>query len=139
MYPPSSIIIDALLECFPEHATERIIWQFRILLGTSYAVTAATSIFATLTIAYRIYYLTSRFANKKARGNYRYIIEIMVQSASVYTALMLGQAVCGFLTANASDTSPALYLANCYLNALGVIASVSSIQAHLCHQVLIFL
>jgi len=117
------ITLDALFDFLPGYVTHHTAWQYYIIFGTSYSVTAATSLLATLMIAYRIYSFTSRSIKRSRK--YRYINEIMVQSVSVYTALMIGQALSVFLTPSTSSINPTAYIANCYLTALGTLASVS--------------
>ena len=116
------IIINGLLDALPGYATDQTYRQFSILLGTFYSVTAITSLWATLTIAYRIHSSTRNF--NKRKHAYTYIIDIIIQSASVYSALMLAQAIC-FFASHGKDTNPTLDLASEYLTALGVVSSVS--------------
>lgn len=119
----SAIVFDGLITALPEYATEHTIRQYNIIFGTSYSVTAATSTLATLIIAYRIHTLTSNAV--KQRQKYGYIIEIIVQSVSVYTAFTMGQAVCFFVGSIDSTLNHSLYIAISFFTALGVIASVS--------------
>ena len=115
--------MEIMLDCLPGFATLTTSGQYNIILGTTYSVTAATSVLATLAIAYRIYSFTSHSMEK--RSNYSYIIEIMVQSVSVYTVLILGQAVCLFLSFASNGEETMASLVSFYVSAFGTIASVS--------------
>jgi len=117
------LIVNGLLQCWGGYATAHNAWEYNILLATWYALTATTSALATIIIAYRIYSFTSQLV--RSRRSYRSITEIMIQSVSVYTALMLGQALCVFLTASEVYASPTLYLVGNYLNAFATISTVS--------------
>lgn len=92
------------------------------MYGTLFSVTAATSILATLIIAYQIYSLTVDFSRHK---RYWYIVEIMVQSVVIYSVLMLAQAICLFLNPGYFNEKPELYIVEGYFTTLGGISSVS--------------
>jgi len=117
-----TIILESLNHFLPGYASNSTFRQNAIIFGALLSVTAATSIMATLIIAYQIYSLTS---NSKSRKNYWYIVEIMVQSVSVYSALMVAQAICLLALPNDLDAHTELYLVSGFLNALGIVSSVS--------------
>jgi len=112
------------LDILPGYETRDADARYKIILGTLYTVTAVTSSLATLIIAYRICSVTSH--SKTNAKRYMHIIEITVQSVSVYTALMLGQAVFYFLAATAHEIHMKLYISSQYLAVMGIIATVSS-------------
>lgn len=116
------IIFDLLADFSPGHyASDHKFWQYEIIYGALFAVIATTSVSATLIIAYRIHSLT---ANSRSRRSYWYIIEITIQSVSVYSALMIGQAICIFVAPTNFEEYPSAYMVVIFLNSFGVISSV---------------
>jgi len=117
------VILQGLNMFLTGYASSQTSWQYDVIYGALFVVTAATSIMATLIIAYRIYYMS---CNSTSRKNYWYIVEIMVQSVSVYSALMAAQAICIFAAPGTSfNANTKLYFVSGFLNALGLISSVS--------------
>jgi len=82
-------VIISLIILKPKYQTARFARLEHVIQGSSSCVTAAASVLATLMIGHEIY--SSTKLNNRARRRYSHIVEIMVQSAVIYTiASILG-------------------------------------------------
>ena len=119
------IIFEALIDFLPGYVSDHTLWEHKIIYGTLFSVTTATSMLATLIITYQIHSLAD---NSALRKRYWYIVEITVQSVVIYSALMLAQAICTFVGPGKYNEHTGVSLAATFLDVLVVISSVSQIR-----------
>ncbi|KAF4610338.1 hypothetical protein D9613_010637 [Agrocybe pediades] len=80
----------------PRYKTAQFARRYNILQGSTFLVTAMTSMMATFVIGAQIYVSTRQ--NLRARKRYAHIVEIMIQSAALYSLTILGQAIIALTT-----------------------------------------
>ncbi|KAF9554616.1 hypothetical protein CPC08DRAFT_821600 [Agrocybe pediades] len=92
-------IVDATLTCLlilkPGFRTAQNNRLANRIGGTLFAFVAATSLSATFVICYHIYVKTS--LDRRSRRRYQHILDILVQSSSVYSVSVLVIAIFGFI------------------------------------------
>jgi len=121
-----STLFQGLFNFVPGDHTSQWAQRYNIIQGISFCVTAATSVLATFIIAAKIHRSN---INNHARRRYRHIIEITIQSSTLYTLSTLGIAVTGLINNGYLNPQGSTVLdAQLYLNALTVITTVSYSQ-----------
>jgi len=116
------IIFDICLNFLPEFVSHRTFWPYEIIYGAWFSVVASTSSVATLIIAYQIYSVTEKSTRHR---DYWHIVEIIVQSVCVYSALMLAEAVCSLLNTVSLYAYPKAAFVEDFLLVLAVTSGVS--------------
>ena len=117
-------MVAAIAQYKPSHQTIQFERKVNILKGTSFCVTAATSMIATSLIAAHIYASTS--LNLQSRRRYMHIVEIMVQSSALYSLSTLGLAILDLINnANSNLVGSAILNAENYTSTVAVISTVS--------------
>ena len=113
----------------PGHDTIQFSRVFNIIQGTSFCITAITSLSATAVISGLIYSSTS--LNRRARQRYTHIIEIMIQSSALYSLALLVQAVTALINDGSVDAiGSKQYNANFYSSTVALITTVCSLNKY---------
>jgi len=117
-------ILEGLALFVPTHLTYQFARQINIIQGTSFCTTAATSLLATFIIGAEIHRSTT--FNTVARRRYRYIMEITIQSSTMYTLAIVGNAVLVLINNSDLDlTGSTLLNAGSYFQVLLIVTTVS--------------
>ncbi|KAF9547040.1 hypothetical protein CPC08DRAFT_769529 [Agrocybe pediades] len=110
-------IFDAFLNADPKFGTAKHVRISNRLAGAMYISAAVTSLMATFMICHQIYTHTSHYT--RSRKRFRHVIDILVQSSGIYTAVVIMQAVLDYLNSGSLGPSmiPAIVAEN-YIDAL---------------------
>jgi len=91
--------------------------------GSSFVVTAATSMISTFVIGIHIYSSTNLIS--RIRRRYTYIIEILVQSSVLYSLSILALAIADFVdNGDLTLTGSSVFNAEAYTSAIALISTV---------------
>ena len=95
------------------------------LLGTQAFLTFVTTLVTTLLIAYRLYASWEQDLPERSKRRIKQILEILTQSAVVYSLVALAQAISFVLPGASGSSNLSLVASQAYLNVLFLFVSVS--------------
>lgn len=110
---------------------------FNVVDGTLGAVTAVTSVLATLMIGYRIYSVTK--ANGRFTNKYKRIVDILVQSSLMYSLSIIAFDVCVFLASSTQYYSPYVMVVTEYIASFSEMITVCVISLRCVNNLLLTL
>lgn len=118
-------VLGVLITSIPAFQTVSFNRVGNIMQASSSTITAVTSITATIVIGAHI--RSSTRLNRRARRRYQHIVEILVQSAALYSIVMLVQAIVAIIDTGDFDTT-----GSAILNFGDYMTGITSITAVCC-------
>jgi len=112
------IILQAILDLHPKHSTDYFNWVTKVVEGCYFCMTVATSILASLSIGWKIY--THSRHNQYSKAKYNSIIEIVVQSSSIYAFACLVEGIIAFSSTGNS------HIVFYYISPISIFATVTN-------------